>query len=147
MHEVKVYECVLREQKTIHVAERAARHNEATARIVHAMTHDSPSEKLIALYVDTSLDVIGAEIVAIGGRYGCSATPRELLRGAIIANADAIIVGHNHPSGNPSPSREDVEFTRVLRRACDSVGIPLLDHVIVTRDPKAWASVITNKHS
>jgi DNA repair protein RadC len=60
--------------------------------------------------------------------------PRELLKRALLANAAALIVYHNHPSGDPSPSREDREFTRRLASAADLVGLRLLDHVVVGRE-------------
>lgn len=57
--------------------------------------------------------------------------PREILRRALIRHAAGIIIYHNHPSGNPSPSREDREFTRRLAAACDTMGVRLLDHIVV----------------
>ncbi|HTO75217.1 MAG TPA: DNA repair protein RadC [Thermoanaerobaculia bacterium] len=60
--------------------------------------------------------------------------PRELLKRALLANAAALIVYHNHPSGDPSPSREDREFTRRLASAAEAVGLRLLDHIVVARD-------------
>jgi DNA repair protein RadC len=60
--------------------------------------------------------------------------PRELLKRALLANAAGLIVYHNHPSGDPAPSREDREFTRRLAAAAEAVGLRLLDHVVVGRD-------------
>ena len=60
--------------------------------------------------------------------------PREILKRALLANAAGVILYHNHPSGDPSPSREDREFTRRLAAAADSVGLRLLDHVVVGRE-------------
>ena len=57
--------------------------------------------------------------------------PREVLREAIVESAAAVILVHNHPSGNPSPSAEDREVTRQLSAAGRTVGIPVLDHVII----------------
>src|SRR5499433_1411076 len=57
--------------------------------------------------------------------------PREILKRALLANAAGVILYHNHPSGDPSPSREDREFTRRLAAAADSVGLRLLDHIVV----------------
>ena len=57
--------------------------------------------------------------------------PREILKRALLANAAAIILYHNHPSGDPTPSREDREFTRRLASAAEAVGIRLLDHLVV----------------
>jgi DNA repair protein RadC len=60
--------------------------------------------------------------------------PREILRRALIGRAAAVILYHNHPSGDPTPSREDREFTRRLAAASESVGIRLLDHIVVGRE-------------
>jgi DNA repair protein RadC len=60
--------------------------------------------------------------------------PRELLKRALLSNAAALIVYHNHPSGDPTPSREDREFTRRLASAAETIGLRLLDHIVVARD-------------
>jgi len=59
--------------------------------------------------------------------------PREILKQALLEDAAAMILYHNHPSGDPAPSAEDVEFTRRLKHAADLVGVRLLDHVVVGR--------------
>lgn len=64
--------------------------------------------------------------------------PREVFRGAILASASALVVAHNHPSGDPAPSSADIVVTRMLRDAAKVIDIELLDHVIVgekTADP------------
>ncbi len=60
--------------------------------------------------------------------------PREILKRALLTNAAGVILYHNHPSGDPSPSREDREFTRRLAAAAESVGLRLLDHIVVGRE-------------
>jgi len=60
--------------------------------------------------------------------------PREILKRALLSNAAGLILYHNHPSGDPSPSREDREFTRRLSAAAESVGLRLLDHIVVGRE-------------
>ena len=60
--------------------------------------------------------------------------PREILRRALIGKAAGVILYHNHPSGDPTPSREDREFTRRLAAACEAVGVRLLDHIVVGRE-------------
>jgi len=60
--------------------------------------------------------------------------PREILRRALVGRAAAVILYHNHPSGDPTPSREDREFTRRLAAASESVGVRLLDHIVVGRE-------------
>lgn len=59
--------------------------------------------------------------------------PREILKRALLENASGVILYHNHPSGDPAPSREDREFTRRLATASESVGVRLLDHIVVGR--------------
>ena len=60
--------------------------------------------------------------------------PREILKRALLTNAAGVILYHNHPSGDPSPSREDREFTRRLVAAAESVGLRLVDHIVVGRE-------------
>ena len=59
------------------------------------------------------------------------AHPREIFRGAVRYSAARIIVGHNHPSGNPDPSEADIQFTRRMSECGELMGIELLDHIIV----------------
>jgi DNA repair protein RadC len=99
---------------------------------MHKLTDDSPSEKFIVMHVNAKNSILGVEVVAQGGVSGACLRAVEVVRSAIIRNASAIIVGHNHPSGDPTPSQEDIEMTHMLVGACNLVGIRLLDHVIVT---------------
>lgn len=71
--------------------------------------------------------------IARGGQHGCALTARDVLRPALVDGASAIVVVHNHPSGDAAPSTEDIQMTRALAAACDVVSMPLLDHVIVAR--------------
>ena len=74
----------------------------------------------------------GVRCVARGGQHGCTVTAREILRSALGDAASGFVLVHNHPSGDATPSPEDARMTRVVARAADAVGTPLLDHVIVT---------------
>lgn len=69
--------------------------------------------------------------VAQGGLHGCSVSARDILRVALTEAASAIVLVHNHPSGDPTPSAEDIAMTRVLSEAGEVVGIALVDHVVV----------------
>lgn len=90
-------------------------------------------EEVWLLCLDARNGLKTARRVAQGGLHGCSMTPKDLMRPALQAAASAIIVLHNHPSGSPQPSKEDIEMTHHLALAGNVLGIPLLDHVIVTR--------------
>lgn len=74
------------------------------------------------------------DIVGIGSLTGCIVNPRETFRRAITQGCANIIVAHNHPSGDPEPSDEDISITQRLTKAGEIVGIKLFDHVIFTKD-------------
>jgi len=103
---------------------------------------DSPDvEQLWVLSLDGRNGLRGLRCVARGGRHGCAVTAREILCCALGDAASAIVLAHNHPSGDPTPSDEDVAMTRAVARAGDVVGIPVLDHVIVTASGR-YASLL-----
>jgi DNA repair protein RadC len=74
-----------------------------------------------------------ARRIAQGGQHGCALSTRDVLGIALRDAASAILLVHNHPSGDPRPSMEDLGMTRALSSACKVVGLTLLDHVIVAR--------------
>jgi DNA repair protein RadC len=90
-------------------------------------------EEVWLLTLDGRNGLLGATRIAQGGLHGCALTPRDVLRPAMREGGSAIVLIHNHPSGDPTPSREDVQMTAALAVACDVVGIELLDHVVVAR--------------
>ena len=91
-------------------------------------------EAFVGFYLDSQSKVISREIISIGILNSVIVHPREIFRTAIIRNANAIIVAHNHPSGNLEPSSEDIEITKKLRQSGDIIGIKLFDHVIVSNE-------------
>ncbi len=88
-------------------------------------------ELFIALALDVRNGVLAEIEVARGGLTGVEVHPREVFRPLIRMSAAAVIVSHNHPSGDPRPSPEDLALTDRLRKVGELVGIPILDHVIV----------------
>ena len=77
------------------------------------------------------LCVVNFNVVSIGTVNQSLAVPRDILKSAILSNASNIMVLHNHPSGILSPSKDDIVTTARIIGACDMIGIPLLDHIIV----------------
>jgi DNA repair protein RadC len=75
--------------------------------------------------------VIGMDIVSVGSLSASIAHPREIFKSAILKNAAAVILAHNHPSGDSSPSQDDVQLTERISQAGKILGIKLLDHVIL----------------
>jgi DNA repair protein RadC len=94
---------------------------------------DEAKEHLIVLLLSTKFDVEGYSLVSIGCLNESIAHPREIFRAAVAAGCGGIVILHNHPSGDPSPSGKDHSLTCRLRDAADLLQINLLDHVIVGR--------------
>lgn len=88
-------------------------------------------EHLRGLYLDTRNKLVRDEVIAIGTLNASLAHPREIFHPAIESHAAAIILVHNHPSGDPLPSRDDIELTRQVHEASKIVDIDVLDHVII----------------
>jgi len=88
-------------------------------------------ERFLALYLDTRHRVAATETVSIGSLNASLVHPREVFKPAVAMSAAAVIVAHNHPSGDPSPSGDDLDLTSRLDRCGDLLGIALLDHLVV----------------
>ena len=93
---------------------------------------DSRAEEILALMtLDTKNKVTGMFIVSQGSINESVVHPREVYKRALLQNASQIIIAHNHPSGEPNPSKEDINITLRLREAGKLIGIDMLDHIII----------------
>lgn len=92
-----------------------------------------PFEELWVLAVDGSCTLRAARCIARGGLNNAGLRPADPLRAAIRLDASAFFLVHNHPSGDPTPSRQDIETTERIAAVAAIVDIPLIDHVIVSR--------------
>jgi DNA repair protein RadC len=129
-HEFKVMrirECVATE--LIDTPERAAEYWKAN--IPQSEWFDMAKEALVVLILNTRRRIIGHNLVTLGGLDTCYIHPREVFRPAIVAAGSAIILMHNHPSGDSTPSEADIKVTRDLVRAGQLLKIEILDHVII----------------
>jgi DNA repair protein RadC len=88
-------------------------------------------EDMIAVDLDAKYQPIAWRIISSGSLNMSIVHPREVYKGALLHNAAALIIAHNHPSGDPAPSREDRELTTRLVAGGKLLGITLLDHIIV----------------
>ena len=93
---------------------------------------DKKQEHLVALYLNTQNQIIHQQTIFIGSATRSIAEPREILHYAIKHMATSLILVHNHPSGAVAPSRNDNHVTKLVKEACDLMGIVLLDHLIVS---------------
>ncbi len=107
--------------------------------LVRGIVQDADREYFLAITLDTKNRVTGVNVVSIGDLNSSLVHPREVFKLAILASAAAIIVAHNHPSGDATFSAEDKEVTRRLTEAGKILGIEVLDHIVI--GDGTWASM------
>jgi DNA repair protein RadC len=112
------------------VGRSLGRPSEAASALI-TLLQDEPSEVFAILCLTTKYQVIAYHEVGRGTLDSVLVNPRDVFRAALLANGAAIVACHNHPSGDPTPSPDDLDVTRRLAAAGDVLGIPLLDHIIV----------------
>jgi DNA repair protein RadC len=101
------------------------------ARALRPLFDGIDREKFIVLLLNAKHIPIGVNTVSVGSLTASIVSPREVFKPAIVGNAAAVLLAHNHPSGDPAPSPEDIELTKRLRDAGELLGIRVLDHVIL----------------
>lgn len=100
-------------------------------RRIYPKMREQKKEMFIELCLDTKNQIIKEDTISIGSLNANIVHPREVFKVALSQSAAHIIVAHNHPSGDPTPSREDIEITKKLIEAGKIIGIEVLDHVII----------------
>ena len=88
-------------------------------------------EEFRVLYLDRKNRIISDELLATGTVDHVPVYPREVIKRALMLNASALILIHNHPSGDPTPSEADLDMTKAIQKGCEVLGLTLHDHVIV----------------
>ena len=104
----------------------------------------SDREQFCVLLLNAKNDIIGLNIVSIGGLSSASVYPREVLKPAILANSAAMILCHNHPSNNLEPSHEDLAITKRIVQASELMGITVHEHIIISMDDDRYYSFADN---
>ena len=107
---------------------------EAIAAMLRPIVGDSPVENFAVVLLNGKHRVIGIAIVSVGTPTVALVHPREVFGPAVRMGAVSVIVAHNHPSGDPEPSREDHDVTQRLKQAGELLGIQLLDHIVIGLD-------------
>jgi DNA repair protein RadC len=144
LQKIPVYEIrLVQARRALRLAEATVSDPPMAAKTLHAMLGLTDREHFAVLFLDGRHNVNGAHVAAIGNQHGITGIePRIVFRAAVVSCAAAIICGHNHPSGDPTPSEEDITTTAKLMAAGKLVGIPVVDHVIVTKDSRRWHSMM-----
>lgn len=101
-------------------------------RNYQSLFKDQVRERFVVFWLKSVNKILGFEVVTEGLLNSSLVHPREVFRGAIVATAASIIIAHNHPSGNPEPSQEDINITKQIVESGKIVGIPVHDHIIFT---------------
>ena len=130
------------QSSTASVSDAGKRPRIASAADVASHCRDIASEDrehFVVFDLDVRHRVLARRVVAIGALTGVEVHPREVFKGAVIASAASVILVHNHPSGDTTPSRQDLEMTKRLQDAGELLGIAVLDHVVVGSD--GWTSL------
>ena len=141
MYRIPVYRVSLVRDSSVPAAARQVISSPDAARdVLRSYLAGVDREHFVVLLVDTKNRIIGINTVSVGSLNACITHPREVFKPAIVANAAAIIVGHNHPSGDPTPSREDLAVTTQLVQAGRLLGIEVLDSLIITEEGP-WRSL------
>jgi len=104
------------------------------ARLGRMFLEHLDREQMIVCCLDTKNQPISVNLVSIGTLNSSIVHPREIFKVAILSNASSIIIFHNHPSGDPSPSNEDINVTERINECGKILGIDLIDHIIIGFD-------------
>ena len=99
-------------------------------RLFHFLANET-KEHFLALHLDSKNHVLCIDHVSSGSLNASIVHPREVFKGVLLSSAAALILMHNHPSGDPTPSREDLELTGRLREAGELLGVRVLDHIVI----------------
>jgi DNA repair protein RadC len=110
---------------------QAALRSKDLADLLNNLLDNTDREQFYVFMMDRKNRIIGVNTVSVGSLNSSPVHPREVFKPAILCNADAVAFGHNHPSGDPTPSVDDLEITNRLVEAGRILGIRVLDHVIV----------------
>lgn len=135
---VPVYEIRVERVRTIQYLDREVNGPAAAVDLAREIIAEEIAaydrEHFVALYLNTKNRPVGYQVISVGTLTAALVHPREVFKAAILSNANAVVVAHNHPSGDPTPSREDREITRRLKEAGQILGIELLDHLVIGHD-------------
>lgn len=131
-YSIPVYRVQLVRDSKLTPSERyQVRESRSAAQIVREYLDGTDREHFVVLLLDQKNKVIGIHTVSTGSLTASIVHPREVFKPAIVCNAVAMLLAHNHPSGDPAPSREDRDLTARLVEAGKLLGIAILDHVII----------------
>ena len=131
LYKIPIYKIEMVREGAISVERKRIGSPQDVFNAVHEFLKDADREYFLILTLNTKNNITGVNVVSIGSLSSSLVHPREVFKAAVLSNAAAIILVHNHPSLDPTPSPEDFKITRRLVEAGKILGIEVLDHVII----------------
>lgn len=132
-YKVPLFRLKLVKDREMQFTEREIDQPLVAGRLVEQLIGNADREHLVTVFVNAQCEITGLNLVAVGSLDHAHTTAREVFKGAIVANAHGVILGHNHPSGSLEPSASDIRMTRKLVFLGRMLSIPVLDHVVVSQ--------------
>ena len=131
MENVQIVSIKMVKEKNLEYGDTQISSPKDCANIFKKFIGDYDREALVVLTLDTKNKINSITVASLGSVNSSIVHPREIFKTAILSNAASIIISHNHPSGDPTPSKEDISITTRLKECGRILGIELLDHVII----------------
>ena len=125
---------VVREAPSVLYQQRTIRGAEDAAEFLRPHLEDRDRETFVCMHLTTKHEVASVMVCSVGTLDASLCHPRDILKGACVSNASAVLCAHNHPSGDPTPSPADITVTHRLKEAARILGIDFLDHVVIGAD-------------
>ena len=139
MYRIPIYQVRLVRDGSQKAERKKVSHPAVAAEVLREYLDGVDREHFVVLLLDTQNQIIGIHTVTVGTLDASLVHPREIFKAAILVNAASVVLAHNHPSGDPAPSAEDRAVTRQIRLAGETIGIEVLDHIIVGEAPRYYS--------
>ncbi|MHB9026427.1 MAG: JAB domain-containing protein [Armatimonadota bacterium] len=134
MYRIPVYRVALVRER-VQTTDRKVISSPADAyEILKEFIGEADREQFVILLLDTRHNLRGIHVVSIGSLNASIVHPREVFKPVLLANCAGIVMGHNHPSGDPDASSEDLALTSRIKQGGELLGISVLDHIILGQD-------------
>jgi len=139
---------MVKEQEILFLGRGSINNSASSSKLIKKVIRElgqTDRENFVVLMLNTKLKPIGANLVSTGSLAQCTVQPREIIKAALNMPCKALILGHNHPSGDPSPSMEDKLITLMIMASAHLFDVQILDHLIVDMDSDAYQSFADEK--
>ena len=139
---------MVKEQEILFLNRESINNSASSSKLIKKVIGEigqTDRENFVVVMLNTRLKPIGANLVSTGSLTRCMVQPREIIKAALNMPCKALILGHNHPSGDPSPSVEDKVITLMIMASAQLFDVQILDHIIVDMDSDAYQSFADEK--